>query len=139
MTLLLATACAGSPGPALDGDAGASPSFGGGRADASLPARAGTILLGCAGGPESSCHGLGAGGMHLPDRRANLVDVPSTERPDLVRVRPGDPDRSYLWLKVAGDGGIEGGRMPLDLGPLSAEDRETLRAWIAAGAPGETP
>jgi hypothetical protein len=139
LTFVLAAASTSSREPAPDDDAGASPTLGVGRVDASLPARAGAILLGCGGGPESSCHGLGAGGMHLPDRPANLVDVPSTERPDLFRIQRGEPDRSYLWLKVVGDGGIDGGRMPLGRDPLGAEDRETLRSWIEAGAPSETP
>lgn len=105
-----------------------------GALDASIGARAGRVLNACSGGPESACHASGAGGMHLPDDPPNLVDVPSTERPDMARVRRFDPARSYLMLKVLDDGGIDGGRMPLG-GALDPADIETLRSWIEAGAP----
>jgi hypothetical protein len=75
--------------------------------------------------------------MHLPDDDRNatsLIDVPSTQRPELPRVAPGDPWRSYLFLKVLGDGGIDGAPMP----PSSAPDPRipaVVYAWIEAGAP----
>jgi hypothetical protein len=53
-------------------------------------------------------------------------------------VTPGDPDASYLWLKITGDERIVGAPMPLD--PLSGERRLTdaeladIQAWIEAGA-----
>lgn len=60
------------------------------------------------------------------------------QAPALARVAPGDPDASYLWLKLEGRqdevGGL-GERMPAD-GALDAEQLELVRAWIAAGAPG---
>lgn len=42
-------------------------------------------------------------------------------------VEPGDPEESCLWIRV-GDGTMPPGGMPQPL-------RETIRAWIAAGAP----
>jgi hypothetical protein len=130
--LLGSCASRASPSSADDGGVGGTASFG--ALDASLSARAGRLLGTCSGGPESSCHASGAGGMHLPDDPPNLVDVPSTERPSMVRVRRFDPDQSYLMLKILDDGGIDGGRMPLG-GTLEPAEIETLRAWIAAGAP----
>lgn len=44
-------------------------------------------------------------------------------------VRPGNPEASTLWQKVSAD------EMPPEK-PLPAEEKETLREWIAGGAPG---
>jgi hypothetical protein len=104
--------------------------------DAGIAPRARALLGRCAGGPESGCHVANAGGMRLPDdpSATNLIDVPSTQRPELPRVAPGDPWRSYLFLKVLGDGGIDGAPMP----PSSAPDPRipaVVYAWIEAGAP----
>jgi hypothetical protein len=65
---------------------------------------------------------------------AQLIDVPSIERPDLFRVKPGDPMQSYLYLKVLGDGGIEGGRMPLGFA-YNPRIPAMFFDWIEAGAP----
>jgi hypothetical protein len=118
-----------------EADAASAPPFVVLPADASLADKAGRVLGTCAGGPESSCHGMSAGGMHLPDEPPNLVDVPSLGRPEMVRVKPFEPDQSYLFLKVLGDGGSDGGRMPLGADPLDPTSTEVLRAWIEAGAP----
>ncbi len=103
-------------------------------ADAGLGTRARYGLRSCAGGPESFCHAAAAGNLVLPGDGKNLVDFPSTERPELFRVAPGDPARSYLYLKVLGDGGIEGGRMPLG-GPADPKLAALFADWIEAGAP----
>src|SRR5476649_43484 len=42
-----------------------------------------------------------------------LVGVPSSEQPNLLRVKPGDPDDSYVVHKIEGQPGISGGQMPL--------------------------
>jgi hypothetical protein len=78
---------------------------------------------------------VASGGLTLGTANdfAQIVGVPSTERPDLVRVAPGVPGESYLWLKLVGDGGIEGGPMP-----GGASDPRLVAlfgAWIEAGAP----
>jgi hypothetical protein len=63
---------------------------------------------------------------------------PSTQLPDLNLIEPGDPDASYLWLKVTADERIMGSPMPLD--PLNGTRRLTeaeladIKAWIEAGA-----
>ncbi len=41
-----------------------------------------------------------------------LVDVPSMDIPSMDRVEPGDPARSYMYLKLAGDPSIIGTQMP---------------------------
>ncbi|RMF61073.1 MAG: hypothetical protein D6746_06025 [Bacteroidetes bacterium] len=76
-------------------------------------------------------------GLNLSAGQAygNLVGVPSQEDPSLNRVEPGDPDRSYLYLKITGAPGIRGGRMPLGRDPLPQAQIDLIRAWIEAGAP----
>lgn len=67
---------------------------------------------------------------------ANLVSVRSVEKPDLLRVAPGDPDHSYLVHKLAGGPDIVGTRMPRGNGPFLTEGQMTvIRRWIALGAP----
>ena len=104
--------------------------------DASYPMRVAALFdRSCGGGPETACHRSGAAGLYLVLARdgGDIVDVPSTERPDFVRVKPGDPAHSYLFLKVAGDGGIDGGEMPLDT-PFDPRIPALIGDWISAGA-----
>lgn len=139
----LVAACASSR-PAPTSDAGAAPdtpAFGGSTEvdpydpDVALPARVEALFLGCGGGPENACHAIGAGGMFLRlGADGDVVGVRSSERPELVRVKPFAPDESYLYLKVLGDGGIEGGRMPLD-GVADPRTTALVLSWIEAGAP----
>lgn len=66
-----------------------------------------------------------------------VVGVKSTQSP-LQMVEPGDPDKSYLYLKLTGAhlaAGGSGGPMPLPPGQLDAGQIELIRAWIAQGAP----
>jgi hypothetical protein len=65
-----------------------------------------------------------------------LVNRASTEKPGLMRVKPGDPDSSYLIHKVEGTPGIIGVRMPLN-SPVFLSDGQILilRRWIELGAP----
>src|SRR5688572_15485020 len=66
----------------------------------------------------------------------NLVGRSSSQRSDFARVQPGDPERSYLILKLRGDPSITGLRMPQDGPPfLTSEQIEAIAAWIRAGAP----
>jgi len=64
---------------------------------------------------------------------AMLVNVPSVQVPGFFRAAPGDPDNSYLVQKIEGRAAV-GGRMPLGGPPLSAEQINLVRQWIAAGA-----
>ncbi len=105
------------------------------------------------------CHdttsGPFSGNLDLSDEVAydNLVDVvpnnPMAARAGLSRVDPGNPDDSFLMLKVCSPGvgaalcpeqlpaeGF-GNRMPLVGPPLDADSVELLRTWILAGAPDE--
>jgi len=82
------------------------------------------------------CHGTGQGHLYLSvgNELQPLIDVPSFEEPSLLRVDPGHPDRSYVYMKLACEGGIEGGCMPLGSGGIPRLAR-IFHDWIEAGAP----
>ncbi|MGH8211368.1 MAG: Ig-like domain-containing protein, partial [Steroidobacteraceae bacterium] len=64
-----------------------------------------------------------------------LVSVPSNEVPALDRVKPADPDGSYIILKLQGSPGIVGSQMPLNETPLPQSTIDVIRQWITNGAP----
>ncbi len=87
------------------------------------------------------CHGGASpqAGLDLAGEGAwDTLMGASQQRPMMKLVQPGQPEKSYLWLKVAGDGSISGSRMPIDpLGgtrELAQEDLDALQTWITAGA-----
>jgi hypothetical protein len=98
-----------------------------------------------------ACHSGGefaAGGLDLEsDGHAALVDQPPSaavcEGQPFVRVAPGQPQESLLYLKVMAklDGTLPpcGDVMPpgADKPPVSTEDAEAIRDWIEAGAPND--
>jgi hypothetical protein len=127
------------------------------------------------GGPEqagigscaaSSCHASdGAGKAHLNFKTAKdltevLVNVPACENTKLMRVKPGNPEESWLWIKLTGaiqdktEGKLVyagtpstcssvatgfGSRMPYAAGSfdkLSAAKLAIIHDWIVGGAPG---
>jgi hypothetical protein len=53
----------------------------------------------------------------------------------LLRVTPGEPEQSYLLVKLANPGPALGSRMPLGQPPLPADEIELVRSWILDGAP----
>lgn len=66
----------------------------------------------------------------------NLVKVPSREEEGVLRVKPGDPEGSYLWQKLMHET-KEGSGMPKGIffaRKLDAKDLDLIRAWIASGA-----
>lgn len=66
---------------------------------------------------------------------SNLVCVPSTWSPSLLRVQPGDPDNSLLVMKVEGTQGNFGIRMPANGPPyLDQATIDVIRQWITDGA-----
>jgi hypothetical protein len=102
--------------------------------DVSLVVRVRGLLQICAN--PDGCHGAGAGnlGISSGSEFTSLIDVPSWEVPSLYRVKPGDPARSYVYMKLACEGGIEGGCMPPG-GGLSPAQVQVFHDWIEAGAP----
>lgn len=63
----------------------------------------------------------------------------SSHVPGMKFVVPGDPDNSYLWLKLVGDPSIEGNAMPYNpltgKGTLSDSELADIKQWIINGAP----
>jgi hypothetical protein len=64
-----------------------------------------------------------------------LVNVPSSERPGLLRVAPGNSDASYIVHKIEGLPDIIGVRMPRGGPYLTDGQILILRRWIDLGAP----
>lgn len=87
---------------------------------------------GCA---ASACHGSSKKeGLDLRAGQAwaSLVNVPATQT-SAVRVIPGNPQDSYVVVKVEGRQSV-GERMPLGWSALDTIDLANLRNWIAQGA-----
>jgi hypothetical protein len=80
-----------------------------------------------------------AGGLNLRlDPYAALVNVPSRQKPQLLRVAPGDPDNSYLIHKLEGRPDIVLLRMPANGPPyLTSAQVLVIRRWIEVGAPND--
>jgi len=81
----------------------------------------------------SGCH---AGGT-FPELAAgrsydNIVGVSSSE--GLKLIEPGDPDSSYLFIKITEGPGISGQPMPYGGAPLPDATIDAVRKWIADGA-----
>jgi len=136
LTLLSIAACAGN-GNGLDangrplgsGNSGSTPPL---SADfASLQANIFSPI--CA----AVCHTGGGApeGLRLDaaDSFNLLVGVPSTEVPALLRVKPGDPDNSYIIQKLEGHAAV-GAQMPLGGPYLSVSTIAFIRQWITDGA-----
>jgi hypothetical protein len=134
--MLVATGCSSPDVPAA-GDAGEGGNFFcltcvDATADVSLAVRVGGILGSCAG---AECHSNGTGNLVISGANdfRSLIDVRSSEVPSLYRVKPGDPAQSYVYMKMACEGGIVGACMPL-LRPDPAL-AQVVHDWIEAGAP----
>jgi Ca2+-binding RTX toxin-like protein len=83
------------------------------------------------------CHSGGGApeGLRLDAANSynNLVNVNSREVPTLKRVKPSEPNNSYLVHKIEGNAAV-GGQMPLGQAPLSTTQINLIREWISAGA-----
>ena len=128
----------GSPaGPSGDApDGGSTDTGGGGRPAVTLVRLSGEIFT-----PRcvtSGCHSgtARAGGLSLQaeDIATAIVDMPSEAKPDYKLVAPGDPVNSYLLMKMRGDEGIAGDRMP-PARALEEEQIALVEEWVEDGAP----
>ena len=86
----------------------------------------------------TKCH-IGAGapqGLQLDAAHsyALLVGVPSTEQPNVLRIKAGDPDNSYLVQKIEGAASISGVRMPFGGPYLPQSTIDVIRTWVTNGA-----
>ena len=90
---------------------------------------------------KAGCHSAAAAseGLVLEAGQAYglLVGRPASGNGSLARVEPGSPERSYLILKLRGDPGITGERMPLGGPYLTSDQIAGIAAWIRAGAPND--
>lgn len=86
------------------------------------------------------CHT--GGGASLPSSMdltpshiyASIVNVASVEQPALKRIKPGDPNNSYVVQKLEGAATISGARMPFGGPYLDQATIDQVRAWVSAGA-----
>jgi hypothetical protein len=139
--------------------------------DASLAIRARAMFdQTCSGGSETGCHVEFAGGTNLEVDRdgapdpydtpsgncptgCGIINVASSEMPDVMRIVPFNPESSYLYWKITGDPRRAPGTgiMPLysvndpDSGSVDCVAHpanngcqcvvETIGPWIEAGCP----
>jgi hypothetical protein len=89
----------------------------------------------------SVCHAGGAAPKGLRLDAANsyamIVGVPSVEDSGVLRIKPGDPDNSYLIQKIEGHASV-GAQMPFGGPPLPAATINVMRQWVTNGAPAAT-
>lgn len=88
-----------------------------------------------------SCHlstpGAGMLSLLAGQSHGNLVNVPSAQQPNFMRVLPGNSKDSYLFMKHSGDSRISGDRMPRNDPTFFDRMPELLdleRRWIDEGA-----
>jgi len=90
---------------------------------------------------SSLCHGTAAGTLTLTPGNsfAQLVNVRSAadgdHAPKFFRVLPGQPDSSFLVIKITHPSGAQGELMPPGLPPLTQNQLNAIRTWITNGAP----
>jgi len=154
---LVAAAC-GTPGPSWVPDAGPCTAY-----VSTIDLQTPTVSLAhdvmpvfAASCASASCHGIAdmpQGGVFLGAElaqgsdsstvRAMLVGASASEMPTMSLVAAGDPTHSFLMHKLDGDqcqfdtacvGGSCMLTMPFGTAQLSADDRDTVRRWIAQGA-----
>ncbi len=89
----------------------------------------------------TSCHPSVNGALNLTAGKSYkaLVGAGAVEAPGQVRVVAGDPKRSFLLTKIAGDPSLGdippiGTRMPPGQPAIPAAEIELVRNWIAQGA-----
>lgn len=92
----------------------------------------------------TSCHvagGLGSsfGGstmrLNAGESHASTVNQASSQRPDLLLIKPGDSAGSLLFLKVSSNTPPSGETMPIFGTKLTSTELSILRDWIDQGAP----
>ena len=85
-------------------------------------------MPGCHAGPNAA-HGLR---LEMAQTYRSAVNVPSRTDRRLLRVSPGAPDQSLLYLKLLSphQGGYKGPRMPLSMDPLPDDEIALVRQWI---------
>lgn len=145
--LLFLCACGAGSGEGLDENGELPDNGNGGNAEGvSLQDLVSQIFNNNALGAQrcTNCHAGGSplGGLNLQTAElayANLVGangegVNANGNANFKRVLPGNPDESYIILKLEGDARA-GSQMPLNETPLTQTQIDMVRDWIANGAP----
>ena len=75
---------------------------------------------------------------------AAVKDVPSRQINTLKLVDSRAPEKSYFLMKLRGEKGIKGTRMPINAAPFSAKELEQIESWMRfisrpAGGPKTVP
>ncbi len=82
----------------------------------------------------SGCHAGGASGngLDLSEETiySSLVNQPSLDFENLQLVKPGEPLKSYLIMKLVGTSGIRGVQMPKHEQPIAKEELRIIASWI---------
>lgn len=66
---------------------------------------------------------------------SNLVNIPTDDATDFIRVVPGAPEDSYIIMKLEAASGILGSRMPAGgAEALPVSQINMIRSWISTGA-----
>lgn len=128
-------------GTPLDSDAGDSSDENGLDNDSKVSANYQDIQdkvfdISCA---TSGCHSGAAAplGLRLDSVSSfdHTVNQPSVQQDQILRIKPGDPDNSYLIQKLEGTA-ASGTQMPRNQPALPVETIQAIRDWIEAGALG---
>jgi hypothetical protein len=83
------------------------------------------------------------GGLSLVDGNSlqQLVSITGTadrkNLPPFLRVKPGSPDSSLLYIKITLPDSTQGELMPKGPDKLRQEDIDAIRQWIVNGAPND--
>ncbi len=108
-----------------------------GSCDPTLDATFNSIQTGIFDARCIACHAGGSAPQGLKLDGSNscfIVGQASSEQPAFNLIEPFDIVNSYLLMKVRGDGGITGVRMPFGGPYLSAGEITSLEDWVTAGA-----
>ncbi len=85
----------------------------------------------------SGCHVTTYPNLSAGQSHAAIVNGASSAGPNQPLIKPGDPENSYLFLKITGASSILGNRMPLGRPALSDAYIAAVRTWIERGAPND--
>ena len=85
-----------------------------------------------------SCSVVGCHGGNKPaaelglekEKLSAMVGMPSTQLKGAMMVDAGSPNNSYFLMKVRGDKGIVGSKMPVWVDPLTGEEIKLLHLWV---------
>ncbi len=91
-----------------------------------------------------SCHGSGKKGdlsLLAGNAFAQLVGIRSTadrkNAPPFLRIKPGNPDSSFLLIKIISPDTNQGEIMPKGADNLPQNSVNAIRDWILSGAPND--